>query len=66
MQSLEARLDPDRFFRVHRSAIVNLDRMKELQPYFGRSQVVIMRDGTKLKLSRSRRAKLEALLGSGL
>ena len=65
-QSLEARLDPGRFFRVHRSAIVNLDRMKELQPYFGRSHVVIMRDGTKLKLSRSRRAKLETLLGSGL
>lgn len=66
MQSLEARLDPNRFFRVHRSAIVNLDRVKELQPYFGRSHVVILRDGTKLKLSRARREKLATLLDQGL
>ncbi len=64
MQSLETRLDPELFFRVHRSAIVNLDRVRELQPYFRRSHVVILKDGTKLKLSRARREKLEALLGS--
>ena len=62
MNTLEERLDPARFFRVHRSAIVNLDRVRELQPYFRGEHVVTLEDGTKLKLSRSRRAKLEAAL----
>jgi len=35
MQSLESRLDPERFLRIHRSTIVNLERIKELQPWFG-------------------------------
>ena len=34
MQSLEARLDPDQFLRIHRSTIVNLDRVHEIEPYF--------------------------------
>lgn len=62
MSSLEQRLDPRRFFRVHRSAIVNLDRIRELQPYFRGEHVLILQDGTKLKLSRARREKLEAVL----
>ena len=62
MNTLEERLDPARFFRVHRSAIVNLDRVRELQPYFRGEHVVTLQDGTKLKLSRSRRGKLEAAL----
>jgi two-component system LytT family response regulator len=62
MSALENRLDPRRFFRVHRSAIVNLDRIRELQPYFRGEHVLILQDGTKLKLSRSRREKLEAIL----
>ncbi len=66
MQSLETRLDPYRFFRAHRSAIVNLDRVRELQPYFRRGHVVILKDGTRLKLSRARREKLEALLELGV
>lgn len=62
MTSLEQRLDPRRFFRVHRSAIVNLDRIRELQPYFRGEHVLILQDGTKLKLSRARRERLEAVL----
>ncbi|HEX6749133.1 MAG TPA: LytTR family DNA-binding domain-containing protein [Longimicrobium sp.] len=62
MGSLETRLDPLRFFRVHRSAIVNLDRVREVQFLFRGEHVVILHDGTRLKLSRGRLDKLEAML----
>jgi two-component system LytT family response regulator len=62
MGSLESRLDPQRFFRVHRSAIVNLDRVREVQFLFRGEHVVILHDGTRLKLTRSRLEKLEATL----
>ncbi|UCD23856.1 MAG: response regulator transcription factor [Gemmatimonadota bacterium] len=63
MNSLEAKLDPACFFRISRSAIVNLDRVREIQPYAGGSQVVLLHDGTKVKLSKSRREELERILG---
>jgi two-component system LytT family response regulator len=63
MNSLESRLDPTSFFRVSRSAIVNLDRIKEIQPYTRGTQVVILSDGTRVKLSKSRQEGLETLLG---
>jgi two-component system, LytTR family, response regulator len=66
MQSFEGRLDPQRFFRVHRSALVNLDRVKEIQPLFKGEHVVILQDGTRLRLSRNRKDSLEALLGQSL
>jgi two-component system, LytTR family, response regulator len=66
MQSLETRLDPKRFARVHRSAIVNLDRIQGLQPYFRGAHVLTLRDGTRLTLSRSRRAAFERALGCRL
>ncbi|WP_257303354.1 LytR/AlgR family response regulator transcription factor [Geothrix campi] len=53
MASLLARLDPAQFRRIHRSAIVNLDCIKEFQPWTGGDHLVIMRDGTKLTLSRT-------------
>jgi two-component system LytT family response regulator len=62
MGSLESRLDPQRFFRVHRSAIVNLDRVREVQFLFRGEHVVILHDNTRLKLTRSRLEKLEATL----
>jgi two-component system LytT family response regulator len=65
MNDIHARLDPTQFARVHRSAIVNLDRVKELQEHFNGDYVVILNDGTELKLSRSRRAQIERVL-SGL
>ena len=66
MAGLENRLDPAHFFRIHRGAIVNLDRIKELQPYFKGEHVVVLQDGTRLKLSKSRRGDLEARLGQAL
>jgi two-component system, LytTR family, response regulator len=62
MAALEARLDPTMFFRVHRSAIVNLERVQELQPFSKREHVLVLRDGTRLRLTRSRRDGLESLL----
>ncbi len=55
MAALLARLDPHQFRRIHRSAIVNLDCIKELQPWTSGDHLVIMRDGTKLTLSRTYR-----------
>jgi two-component system LytT family response regulator len=59
---LEARLDPDRFFRLHRSAIVNLSRIREVRPTFGGEHIVTLRDGTQLRLPRRRRRHLEERL----
>ena len=63
LAELEARLDPRRFCRVHRSAIVNLARIKELQPHFHGDSVVVMHDGSSLRVSRGRREHLHRLLG---
>lgn len=63
LTSLEEKLDPSRFVRIHRSTIVNLDRVKELQPWFHGAYAVLLEDGTSLKLSRSRRKHLQELLG---
>jgi two-component system LytT family response regulator len=59
MGALEARLDGSRFARVHRSAIVNLDAVQELQPWFGGDYVVILKNGARLRASRSYKARLE-------
>jgi two-component system LytT family response regulator len=66
MGEVEARLSPARFVRIHRSAIVNIDRIKELQPWFRGDFQVLLRDGTKLTLSKNHRRKLDSqlLLGS--
>jgi two-component system LytT family response regulator len=66
ISSLEAQLDPKKFPRIHRSTIVNIDRIRELQPWFHNEYRVILRDGTQLMLSRSCRKKLGELLGSAL
>lgn len=63
MSALEGRLGSEQFARINRSAIVNLDHIKELQPTFHGDYVVILRDGTKLPLSRSLRGQLEKLTG---
>jgi len=66
MSEVEARLGAARFVRIHRSAIVNIDRIKELRPSFRGDYEVILRDGTRLTLTRSHRRKLDSqlLLGS--
>ena len=59
--ALEARLDPDAFLRIHRSAMVNLDRVKEMQPWSSGEYIVLLQDGTKLKLSRTFKDRLATL-----
>jgi len=66
MKELERALDPGRFIRIHRSHIVRIDVIRELQPCFHGEYVVILDDGTKLPLSRSRRKRLERALGQRL
>jgi two-component system LytT family response regulator len=63
MASIEERLDPRKFLRIHRSTIVNLDRVAELSPLFHGDYEVRLRDGAKLTLSRGYREKLQEPLG---
>ncbi len=63
MQTLEERLDPDRFFRIHRSAIVRLDLVETLLRAAGGDYAVRLKSGVKLKVSRSRIEELEARMG---
>ncbi len=58
MNALEPKLDPDQFMRIHRSAIVNLDRVKELQPWARGEQILVLRDGTQLTVGRAFRERL--------
>jgi two-component system LytT family response regulator len=63
---LEATLDPDRFARVHRSTIVNLDRIDRLSPSHAGAYTVLLIDGTELSLSRGYRDRLFARMGKVL
>ena len=63
MRTLARGLDPARFYQIHRSTIVNLDRVRELQPWFGGDYVAILRNGTKLRVSRTRAPRLLRPLG---
>lgn len=58
MSALEKRLDPQEFARIHRSTIVNLDRVKELRAWFHGEYLVVLTDGTELNLSRSYRDRM--------
>ena len=62
MKNMESRLDPNTFVRIHRSAIVNIDRVKELEPWFHGEYIVIMRDGTRLTASRVFSDRLSAMI----
>lgn len=66
MSGLEARLDPQTFLRIHRSTIVNIERIQELQPLFHGDYVVILRDGTQLNLSRGYKQRFQELFGKPL
>ena len=65
MNATEQRLDPLKFQRIHRSAIVNVERVRELQPWIRGDSVVILRDNTRLTLSRNYRERFDKVL-SGL
>jgi len=62
MNSIEKRLDPSRFVRIHRSAIVNLDFIRELRPLWGGDYCVLLHDGAQLTLSRSYRSRVQTKL----
>ena len=66
ISALESQLDPKKFIRVHRSAIVNVDRISELQPWFHGEYRIVLREGVQLTLSRTYREKLHELLGRPL
>ena len=66
MSNLEERLDAKRFIRIHRSTIVNIDRVKKLSPSFAGEYAVILHDGTKLRLSRGYHDRLQELMRNAL
>jgi two-component system LytT family response regulator len=61
--ALEATLDPARFVRIHRSYLVNLERIAKIEPYSKESKVAVLKDGTKLPVSRAGFERLRVLLG---
>jgi two-component system LytT family response regulator len=63
ISNLETSLDPAKFVRIHRSYIVNLERIAKIEPYTKDSRVAVLGDGTKLPVSRSGYARLKELLG---
>jgi two-component system LytT family response regulator len=64
--NFDRRLDPDRFVRIHRSTIVQIDRIAELQPDFHGDFTVRLKNGTSLALSRTFRARVEERFGRRL
>lgn len=63
MTAIEGRLDPERFFRIHRCRIVNMERIQEMQPWLNGEYAVVLQNGTRLTLSRGYREKLQERLG---
>jgi two-component system LytT family response regulator len=59
MNWLETQLDPNRFVRIHRCSIVNVERIKQLQPWFRGDYLVLLNNGPELKMSRSYRDALK-------
>ena len=66
LSSLETRLDRDRFLRVYRTTILNVERLRELQPWFSGEFIAILHDGTRLKVSRGYRGRVADWLGQTL
>ncbi len=61
MSAMVTRLDPRQFRRIHRSSIVNLDFIREIHPWFSGDHVVMMKDGTRLTMSRTYRDQFKEL-----
>ncbi|HKA87894.1 MAG TPA: LytTR family DNA-binding domain-containing protein [Haliangiales bacterium] len=64
LTAVEGRLDPSRFARIHRSTVVALDRIRELRPATRNEVVAVLRDGTRLPVSRTYAGRLRSLLGT--
>ena len=65
MAAIEAQLDPRQFIRVHRRYVVNVDRIVEVQPWFAGDAVAVLRNGAKVRVSRTYRERLHTRLGAG-
>jgi two-component system LytT family response regulator len=63
---LELQLEPKKFLRIHRSTIVNVERIEEMRPWFHGEYEVVLHDGTQLRLSRRYRSKLKEIAGFSL
>ena len=57
------KLDPREFVRIHRSTIVNVQRIREVQPWFRGGHIVLLESGEQLRMSRYQRDAVERLLG---
>lgn len=66
ISGLEERLDPQKFARIHRSTLVQMDRIREVRPHVNGQWKVILRDGTQLTMSRRYRRRLPATLAEAL
>lgn len=66
ISSMESKLDPKKFARIHRCAIVNVDRIERLESWFNNEYRVVMKTGDQLTLSRSYRKRLSELLGNSI
>ncbi len=64
MTAFETRLDPDRFVRIHRSTIVNVDRIRRIRLSLATDHCVVLQDGTMLRLSRGYHGRLRDLIGN--
>ena len=62
LANVELRLDPRRFVRIHRSVIVAIEQIKEIQPWFGGDQILILKDASKHRVSRTRRERVASRL----
>jgi two-component system, LytTR family, response regulator len=62
LAAVEAALDPSRFVRIHRSYVLNIDRISKVELYAKDSRIAILRDGTRLPVSRAGYARLSQLL----
>jgi two-component system LytT family response regulator len=65
LATLAPRLDPGRFVRIHRSTLVNLERVREVHPLFAGDAEITLADARRLRVSRTYRATLEARLNGG-
>ena len=63
MQSLESKLDPEKFVRVHRSTIVNIEKIKEIYPRSNGDQDLVLQNGQQLMLSRKYRDRFFGVIG---
>jgi two-component system LytT family response regulator len=66
LSTLETRLATEQFLRIHRTTVVNVERLRELQPWFSGEFIAILHDGTRLKVSRGYRDRVARWLGQTL